>query len=59
MHFYWTENEINEKLKNKMTEAFNEILMMANNEKTSLRKAAFLLAIQKIAEAERFRGGLN
>ena len=56
MQYYWGESEIEEKLKLIMIDAFNTIWSMAENKKISLRKAAFLVAIERIAKAEKLRG---
>ena len=57
-NYYWTEDEVNEKLERKMKNAFKKILETWEEEKGSLRKAAYILAIDKILEAERARGNL-
>lgn len=55
---YWTEQTINKKLKEKMVRAFNEVKLIAEDEKCSYRKAAYILAINRILDAERARGNL-
>jgi len=39
-----------------MTKAFNDVYDMHNNRKVHMRLAAYLVAVQRVAEAMRFRG---
>lgn len=55
---YWTEQTVNKKLKEKMTQAFTEVKLIAEEEKCSFRKAAYILAINRILDAEKARGNL-
>jgi glutamate dehydrogenase len=54
--YYWTEDEVNEKLERKMVEAVAKVLDMAESRKISPRLAAYMVGIQKHAEAIRLRG---
>ncbi|WDT80626.1 MAG: hypothetical protein MPW14_02200 [Candidatus Manganitrophus sp.] len=54
--FFWKEKEINEKLREIMSSAFNAVLTLAQEEKVSMRMAALMLAIRKIASAKLARG---
>ena len=54
--FQWTEEEVNEKLENKMVAAFNEVSSMMNSKKTSMRMAAFAVAIDRVAKSFELRG---
>ena len=54
--FQWTEEEVNEKLENKMVAAFNEVSSMMKSKKTSMRMAAFAVAIDRVAKSFELRG---
>jgi glutamate dehydrogenase len=54
--YYWPEEEVNEKLERKMVEAVHKVLDMADARKISPRLAAYMVGIQKHAEAIRLRG---
>ena len=57
MNFYWEEEEIVEKLERKMKHATNEVFHISVNANTSLRKSAYLVAIQRVLSAMEDRGG--
>ena len=54
--YYWPEEEINTKLETKMVEALQKVLDMARTRSISPRLAAYMVGIQKHAEASRIRG---
>ena len=54
--FQWTEEEVNDKLENKMVAAFNEVSSMMKSKKTSMRMAAFAVAIDSVAKSFELRG---
>lgn len=54
--FYWEENMINERLDALMTKAFHDVIRMAANKKVDNRIAAYLVAVNRVAEAVRLRG---
>ena len=54
--FQWTEEEVNNKLEHKMVAAFNEVADMMNSKKTSMRMAAFAVAIDRVARSFEMRG---
>jgi len=54
--YYWTESEVFEKLKPLMDSASQAVWRMAKEKNVSLRDAAFLLGVARIAEALRARG---
>src|SRR3989339_1084901 len=54
--YYWTEKEVNEKLKPIMVKAFNDIWNKAGELKVPLRVAAFVLAVDRIGQAIEARG---
>jgi len=54
--FYWNEQKIKEELKNIMENSTKDVLRISEEKKVSLREAAYLLAIDRIATAMRKRG---
>ncbi len=56
MNFYWTKDEVLEKLDTKMTQAFNSVLEMSLKEKVYMRDAAYMVAISRVAKAMELRG---
>jgi len=54
--FFWTEDEVNNRLIALMQRAFRTVLHTAEEEKTDLRTAAITHGIRRIAEAKRRRG---
>jgi glutamate dehydrogenase len=56
MNFYWTEEEVNQRLEQLMVKAFKEVFDMSEQYKVSLREAAYLVSIKRIADALKARG---
>jgi glutamate dehydrogenase (NAD(P)+) len=56
MEYFWTEQEVNERLQKLMHQAFSEVLSTAQREKVDMRLAAYILAVSRVAEATRTRG---
>jgi len=54
--YYWTEDEIDEKLHENMIKAFNTIYDTSQNRQIDMRLAAYMIGVRKMAEASRFRG---
>ncbi|MGO3725612.1 Glu/Leu/Phe/Val family dehydrogenase [Staphylococcus carnosus] len=54
--YYWTEEEVNEKMRDKLVTAFNDIYELAQNRKIDMRLAAYIVGIKRTAEAARYRG---
>jgi glutamate dehydrogenase (NAD(P)+) len=54
--FFWEEEEINTKLHHVITRAFYEILHTSVNKRIDLRRAAYALAVQRVANATTVRG---
>ncbi|WP_170143741.1 Glu/Leu/Phe/Val family dehydrogenase [Paenibacillus flagellatus] len=54
--YYWTEEEVNRKLEDKMVEAVHKVLNMAKSRSITPRLAAYMVGVQKYAEASRLRG---
>lgn len=51
----WTEAEVNEKLKNIMDPAFDAVWNIAQENHTTLRTGAYLIAIRRVVEAKKSR----
>lgn len=54
--YFWSEQEINARLKEIMTAAFTQVWTFAQEEGTDLRTAALMLGVKRVAEAKRLRG---
>ena len=54
--FFWTEREVNAQLERIMVNAFETVHEMAQSRRTTLRTAAYLLAVDRTADAYRVRG---
>ena len=54
--YFWSEEEVNEKLEVVMIKAFNRIVEISQNRNVDMRLAAYMAGVQKMAEAARFRG---
>lgn len=56
--FSWEEERINADLHRIMMRAYGETVRLMKSAKVSMRTAAFMIAIDRVAVAERIRGGL-
>lgn len=54
--FFWSEAETNQRLHHIMTHAFSDVLKVAQEYKADMRTAAYILAVNRVAEAARIRG---
>ena len=54
--YYWKGDEVNKKLRANMLESFNDCLNYSEKHKIDMRKAAYVLAIERIADATNMRG---
>ncbi|SAL27780.1 glutamate dehydrogenase [Caballeronia peredens] len=54
--FFWTEDEINQRLERVMREAFAGVWQVASEQKVSVRTAAFIVACSRILQAREMRG---
>ena len=59
MNFYWTKEEVLERLDTKMTVAFHGVLEMAEKEKVYMRDAAYMVSISRVVKAMELRGWLT
>lgn len=55
---YWEEDKVLEKLKSTMVASFNDVYGICAQENSSMRRAAYQLAVKRILHAERLRGNL-
>jgi glutamate dehydrogenase len=56
MNFYWEKSEVLHRLDQKMTNAFEDVLKMAEERQVYMRDAAYLVAIDRVVRAMRLRG---
>ncbi len=54
--YYWDEAEVFERLQRKMTAAYRAVLQTAQKYKVNMRKAAYMVALNRLAEAMKLRG---
>jgi glutamate dehydrogenase len=54
--FYWTEEEVEERLEKVMSKSFQNIYETAQIRRVDMRLAAYMVGVRKMAEASRFRG---
>jgi len=53
---FWTEEEVNGKLKGIMDKAFDSVWQITQKEKVHMRMGAYILAVKRVAEAKLLRG---
>ena len=56
MGYYWSDEEVDGKLKQVMTKAFEDVYQTAQQRQTDMRTAAFVTAVKKIVDAMRALG---
>ena len=54
--FFWSEEEVNDRLRALMIRSFNDVLRIAQDKDTDMRTAALILAVQRVAQAMEIRG---
>jgi len=54
--FYWEEEQVNRELAKRMERAWQEVLEVHKQRQVDLRRAAYLIAIDRVAKAESLRG---
>jgi glutamate dehydrogenase len=57
--YYWTEEIVDERLKEKMTASFLKVYQTSKRYGVNMKVAAYIEGIQKLAEASRLRGWLK
>jgi glutamate dehydrogenase (NAD(P)+) len=55
-NFFWTEDEINKKLRAILTRSFYEVLDMSRKENVDMRLAALMIGVERVARAMLWRG---
>jgi glutamate dehydrogenase (NAD(P)+) len=55
-NYYWTLAEVQRNLDLRMTAAFNAVYELAQRRRTSMRDAAYLIAVERVADACKTRG---
>lgn len=56
MGYYWDDERVQKDLSKLMTKAFNDVYVTSEHHKVSMRVAAFVCAIQRVAKASEMRG---
>jgi glutamate dehydrogenase len=51
MNYYWTEEEVQARLKETIVKAFDDVLSVAKKHGTDMRVAAYVLAVKRVADA--------
>jgi glutamate dehydrogenase (NAD(P)+) len=54
--YFWTEQEVNDRLEAKMREAFTAVLKTGLKHQVDMRTAAYIVAIERVATATKLRG---
>jgi glutamate dehydrogenase (NAD(P)+) len=57
-NYYWSLDRVHQRLDRKMTDAFHTVWETADREKVHMRLAAYLVSVQRVAQAVRDRGWL-
>lgn len=58
MNYYWTRDEVLERLDTKITQAFNNVVELTESEGVYMREAAYMVAIDCVVRAMELRGWL-
>jgi len=59
MHYYWPEEEVNEKLAAKLRQAFETVYRMHLEHRVDMRMAAYMVGVSRLAEALFARGWIK
>ncbi|MEP7189215.1 MAG: glutamate dehydrogenase, partial [Roseiflexaceae bacterium] len=54
--FFWNEREVNAQLERVMVNAFQNVLRIAQERRVHMRSAAYLLSVDRVAQATTTRG---
>lgn len=57
-HFRWTEAQVNDRLTQRLVDAHQFVMRVAEDRACTLREAAFVIAVERVAEASALRGML-
>jgi glutamate dehydrogenase (NAD(P)+) len=55
-NFFWTEDEVNKKLRDILMKAFHEVLDMSRKQRVDMRQAALMIGIERVVKAMLWRG---
>ena len=58
-NFYWSREEVLDRLNHKMTMAFKSVLDMSLSKKVYMRDAAYMVSIDKVVKAMKLRGWIS
>lgn len=58
-NYYWSLDQVHQALDRRMTESFAAVLGLSRERSVTLREAAYLLAVSRVAEACRLRGWVS
>jgi len=59
MNYYWTEEEVNQRLEQKMVDAYQRVYEMHQNKNVDMRTAAYMVSIARIVKAMEARGWIK
>jgi glutamate dehydrogenase len=59
MNYYWKEEEVNQKLEERMVAAFENVSKLREEQNTRMRKAAYMVGIKHIVKAFKARGWIK
>lgn len=59
MNYYWTEEEVRNRLKNVIDKAFANVISVVKQHKVNMRTAAYMLAVRRVADAMMTRKGIK
>ncbi len=54
--YFWNESEVHQRLNEKMTKAFQAVLAESSKRKVHMRLAAYIVAVNRVAETMKMRG---
>ncbi|MEW5806487.1 MAG: glutamate dehydrogenase, partial [Acidobacteriota bacterium] len=54
--YFWSENRVNTELEKKILAAYRGVCELSHKEKVNMRMAAYMIAIEKVANAIKMRG---
>ena len=55
-NFFWTEDEVNNKLRDVLLKAFHQVLEMSQKQSVDMRQSALMIGIDRVARAMLWRG---
>ena len=55
--FTWDEEEFNQRLDRMLIKAYRDVVVLMKQHDIAMRTAAYMIALERVAKAERLRGG--